>query len=190
MISRISCLIWRLWWNQEITEVQYLNNWERLHELKLYSLQRHGERYIIIYIWKIIQHMVPNIDGTIGHTIKTRNHPRHETQCVIQYPTKRNPAQSLQENAITVLCMPRLYNSLSKYLRDIESVKIQILALLVSRHHSSSAQNAQQCHRIRKQQHPRPAHSSDGSRNLPQWWSPRLGHGEVLAASNPLQLSK
>ena len=68
--------------------------------------------------------MVPNIDGTIGHTIKTRKHPRHGTQCVIQYPTNRNPAQSLQENAITVFG-PRLYNSLPKYLRDIESVKTE-----------------------------------------------------------------
>ena len=68
--------------------------------------------------------MVPNIDGTIGHTIKTRKDPRHGAQCVIQYPTNRNPAQSLQENAITVIG-PRLYNSLPKYLRDIESVKTE-----------------------------------------------------------------
>ena len=34
------------------------------------------------------------------------------------------PAQSLQENAITVF-KPRLYNSLPKYLRDIESVKTE-----------------------------------------------------------------
>ena len=106
----------------KITEVQHLNYYERLHELKLYSLQRRRERYIIIYIWKTTQHMVPNIDGTMGHTIKTRKHPRHGTQCVIQYPTNRNPAQSLQENSITVFG-PRLYNSWPKYLREIESVK-------------------------------------------------------------------
>ena len=68
--------------------------------------------------------MVPNIDRTIGHTIKTRKHPRHGTQSVIQYPTNRNPPQSLQENAITVFG-PRLYNSLPKYLRQIESVKTE-----------------------------------------------------------------
>ena len=68
--------------------------------------------------------MVPNIHGTIGHTIKTRKHPRHGTQCVIQYQTNINPAQSLQENAITVFG-PRLYNSLPKYLRDIKSVKTE-----------------------------------------------------------------
>ena len=68
--------------------------------------------------------MMSNIDGTMGHTIKTRKHPRHGTQCVIQYPTNRNPAQSLQDNAITVF-EPRLYNALPKYLRDIESVKTE-----------------------------------------------------------------
>ena len=56
----------------KITEVQHLNYCERLHELKLYSLQRRCERYIIIYIQKITQHMVPNISGTIGHTKKTQ----------------------------------------------------------------------------------------------------------------------
>ena len=68
--------------------------------------------------------MVSNIDGTIGHTMKTRKHPRHGTQCVIQYPTNRNTAQSLQENAMTVFG-PRLYNSLPKYLREIKSVKTE-----------------------------------------------------------------
>ena len=57
----------------KITEVQHLNYWERLHELKLYYLQRRNGRYIIKYIWKITQHMVPNIDGTIGHTQKLEN---------------------------------------------------------------------------------------------------------------------
>ena len=57
---------------------------------------------------------------------KNRKHPRHGTQCVIQYPTNRNPAESFQENAITVFG-PRLNNSLPKYLRDIESVKTEKL---------------------------------------------------------------
>ena len=68
--------------------------------------------------------MVPNIDGTMGHKKITRKHPRHGTYWVIQYPTNRNPAQSLQENAIIVFG-PRLYNWLPKYLRDIESVKTE-----------------------------------------------------------------
>ena len=62
--------------------------------------------------------MVPNIDGTMGHKIKTRKHARHG----IQYPTNRNPAESLQENALTVFGLGS-YKSLPKYLRDIESIK-------------------------------------------------------------------
>ena len=52
------------------------------------------------------------------------NNLRYGTQCVIRCPTNRNPAQSLQENSITVFGS-RLYNSLPKYLRDIESVIIK-----------------------------------------------------------------
>ena len=66
--------------------------------------------------------MALNINGTMGHKIKNRNLPSHGKQCVIEYSTNRNPAESLQENAITVF-WPRLYNSLHKYLRDIDSVK-------------------------------------------------------------------
>ena len=64
----------------KITEEQHLNNRERLHELKLYSLQSLRERYIIICIWNITHHMVPNIPGTIEHKIKTRKHQRYGTQ--------------------------------------------------------------------------------------------------------------
>ena len=71
--------------------------------------------------------MVPNIDGTMGHKIKTRKHLRHGTHAVCySVSTNRNPGQSLQENAITVF-EPRLYNSLPKYLREIESVETEKL---------------------------------------------------------------
>ena len=43
-------------------------------------------------------------------------------------------------------------------------------------------------HRNRKQHHLRPSHSSEGSRNLPKWWSPRLGRGAGWVASKPLQV--
>ena len=34
---------------------------DRLSLLKLYSLKRRGDRYSIIYIWKILQNIVPNL---------------------------------------------------------------------------------------------------------------------------------
>ena len=66
--------------------------------------------------------MMPNIDDTEGHRIKTINYPRHETQRVIYNPTNRNPYKYVQENSITVFG-PHLYNSMTKYLREMRSVK-------------------------------------------------------------------
>ena len=120
-IQAIEAIQWTF--TYKITEVHHLSYGERLHKLKLYSLLRRCEHYIILYNWKI-HHIVPNIYGTMGHKIKTRKHRRHGTQCVIRYPTNRNPAQFLQENAITIFG-PRLYNLLPKYQRDIESVKTE-----------------------------------------------------------------
>ena len=57
--------------------------------------------------------MVLNIDVTMGHKIKTGK----PLFGILQ-------TQSLQENTITVFG-PRLYNSLPKYLIDIESVKTE-----------------------------------------------------------------
>ena len=37
-----------------------LNYWQRLQELGLYSLERRRERYVIIYVWKVLQGLVPN----------------------------------------------------------------------------------------------------------------------------------
>ena len=85
----------------KITEVQYLNYWEKLHELKLYSLQRRHERYIIMYIAieKITQHMVPNIDGRMGHKIKTRIHQDMEHSALFSIQrkeTQHNPFKNMQ----------------------------------------------------------------------------------------------
>ena len=40
-----------------------MNYWQTLHELKIYSLERRHERYGIIYMWKILEGLVPNINN-------------------------------------------------------------------------------------------------------------------------------
>ena len=40
--------------------MQGLKYWEQLGELKLYSLERCRERYIAIYIWRILEGHVPS----------------------------------------------------------------------------------------------------------------------------------
>ena len=45
--------------------MQGLSYPERLTVLKLYSVQRRRERYIIIYVWKILECQVPNFSPPI-----------------------------------------------------------------------------------------------------------------------------
>ena len=40
--------------------LQNLNYWQRLSKLKLLSLQRRRERYMIIHVWKILSRNAPN----------------------------------------------------------------------------------------------------------------------------------
>ena len=45
---------------EKIDGMNGLNYWERLNSLRLYSVQRRRERYIILYVFKILHNLVPN----------------------------------------------------------------------------------------------------------------------------------
>ena len=45
---------------KRINGISAPNYWEQLKKLGLYSLQRRRERYLIIYLWKILEGIVPN----------------------------------------------------------------------------------------------------------------------------------
>ena len=49
----------------KVSEISDLNYWDRLKRMKLMSLQRRRERYMIIYMYKIWQHRVPNDIGIV-----------------------------------------------------------------------------------------------------------------------------
>ena len=59
-----------------------LNYWDRLSRLKLYSLERRRERFIIIYTWKIITGLVPNLESQISK-IQTHINVRRGLLCKI-----------------------------------------------------------------------------------------------------------
>ena len=90
---------------------------QRLKFLKLYSLERRRDRYAIIYVWKIMQGMVPNL--TSSDRIKCSDSLRLGRFC--QIPSLNHSApryvQTLRENSFCVHG-PRLFNVLEKNLRD------------------------------------------------------------------------
>ena len=96
--------------------------------------------------------MVPNIDGRMGHKIKTRKHPRHRTQCVIQYPTNRNPSQSPSRKCNNCI-WASVVQLVAKYLRKIESIKTKKFLELIP--YEPNYVTAAGSNSILDQQHPR-----------------------------------
>ena len=120
-IQAIEVIQWTF--RNKIVAVKHLNYWERLQKLELHSLQRLHECYIIIYIWKITQQYGAKYRWyNVAQNKNQKTSSAWNTVCY-RIPNKQKPSTiSSKKNAITVFG-PRLYNSLSKYLTDIESVK-------------------------------------------------------------------
>ena len=99
-----------------ITAYKDYNYYERLKILKLYSIQRRRERYTVIYVWKIIEGLCPNLPK---HPIETYDHIRKGRMCKIPPINTKCPIRirTIKENTLPVRGL-RLYNSLPKELRE------------------------------------------------------------------------
>ena len=98
--------------------------WDRLASLHLYSLERRRERYRIIYVWKIMEGLVPNLNkNPIRHTISLRN----GRKCVIPSTSSRVPRriQSFRDGTLSVNGA-RLFNVLPAKLRNMRGVSISV----------------------------------------------------------------
>ena len=95
-----------------------LDYWQRLEELQLYSLERRRERYVIIYIFKIITKNVPNFSDP-NNQITTNHSLRRGLLCNIP-PINRlsmGKYKSLKDESLAVLG-PKLFNSIPSELRN------------------------------------------------------------------------
>jgi hypothetical protein len=72
--------------SSKIPSVRHLDYWSRLHHLQLLSQQRRLERYRIIYVWKILEGLVPNCGE------ETNNQGRLGRMCQIPELKKKAPA--------------------------------------------------------------------------------------------------
>ena len=74
LIQQLEAIQWS--YLRKIKVAKKMNYWETLSKFKMYSLERRRERYRIIYMWKIMEGMVPNMIETNGEVV-TNFHPRH-----------------------------------------------------------------------------------------------------------------
>ena len=105
----------------KIYGIQHLSYWDRLRNLDLYSIERRRERYIVLYVYKIILVLSPNFEDD-RLRIKTVYNERRGLSCVL--PSVTTSATGRIKTAVEqffVVRGPMLFNSLP---RDIRSNKL------------------------------------------------------------------
>eukprot|EP00794_Sanderia_malayensis_P013383 gene13383-14755_t len=112
---------------RRITETRILSYWEQLKSVHLYSLERRRERYLALYAWKIPEGIAPNISSSLS-SITAKWHCRRGRECKV--PTVRPSAsQCVQKirRASFAIKGPRLFNCLSKCIRNLQNVSLDQL---------------------------------------------------------------
>ena len=118
---------------KKIKGLNSMNYWKQLKCINMYSLQRRRERYRIIYVWSILEGIVPNFNHVEKTTeiggITSYNTYRHGRKCrirTVERSSFRNEiCQSLAVQG------PKLFNSLPQHLRNITNCsKIKFKAAL------------------------------------------------------------
>ena len=112
-----------------IDNMEQLNYWERLAKLKLFSLQRRRERFLIIHTWKIFKELAPN-----DLHLKFHLHPRLGIQADrLPLKAKSEKVKTLRHNFFSH-SGPRLFNLIPgqiKSAKTIQSFKNQLDRLLM-----------------------------------------------------------
>ena len=100
-----------------ISVISHMNYWDRLKYLNVYSLERRRERYSILYVWKILSGLCPNIEGS--DSIVPYHNIRQGRLChvpgLVRYA--RTGMLTTREGTFAITG-PRLFNSIPKELRD------------------------------------------------------------------------
>ena len=95
--------------------MESLDYYQRLRELNIYSAERRRDRYLILYIFKVMQGKVPNPGLSYKHS------PRRGL--VLTTPSvnssKASHANTLLHNSFTRRA-PRIFNSLPKVIRNLD----------------------------------------------------------------------
>ena len=93
------------------------NYWDCLKGMKMYSLQRRRERYRIIYVWKILENLVPNINNTLT----TKENPRLGRLCNIVVSDPKN--RRIRDSTLPIQGA-KLFNTLPKHIRNMKNVPL------------------------------------------------------------------
>ena len=96
-----------------------LDYWQRLEALGLYSLERRRERFLIIYISKMINGLAPMVDGPHGGELRVVQSERRGRYCMLPRVSGRAPSavQTMLDHSLPINGV-RLFNTLPRGLRE------------------------------------------------------------------------
>ena len=101
---------------RRISGLELLDYESRLKRLKLFSLERRRDRYRVIYVWRIINGLAPNLDDE-GFRIQTGYNSRRGLECKIPNLSRSSSAlQTITEESFAV-AGPRVFNCIDRELR-------------------------------------------------------------------------
>ena len=102
---------------KRITSCKDQDYWQRLQSLKLMSLQRRRERFIIIHMHKILYHLAPN-DVCIQFNASERRGITAIIPPINKHSSRKH--QSLYDSSFAVMG-PKLWNTLPRHVNTKES---------------------------------------------------------------------
>ena len=99
---------------RQIKGLRHLSYWQQLAHLHMYSQQRRRERYMIIYVWKVLEGLVPNCG------ITTKDHIRRGRLCIIP-PVKQSAPARIKtiRYASFAIKGPQLFNIMPYHIRNM-----------------------------------------------------------------------
>ena len=100
---------------RKISGIGSLSYHEQLKILKLYSLERRRERYRIIYVWSILEKLVPNPNDSIV----AFDHIRHGRKCNVPV-VKRSAYQALRMTSLPIQGA-KLFNAMPINIRNLRN---------------------------------------------------------------------
>ena len=103
----------------KIEGCENMNYWERLQELRLYSLQRRRERYQVIHMWKIFKEIIPNDLNFVFY--ESRSHGIKCRRPKLNLKNKR--ISTLRDNYFTSVG-PALFNAIPSSITSSVSLSV------------------------------------------------------------------
>ena len=113
----------------KIAGLQHMDYWQQLSALKMPSLQRRRERYVCIYVWKILEGLVPNFG------LQSSYSSRRGRSCVVPTVSRMasHKVQTIRYNSMGVLG-PRLFNHLPKSVRNVSGCAVETFKACLDKH--------------------------------------------------------